>query len=147
MRTNKSLALDYFRRVKSGDLQGLLNLFSDDPVIYEPFSKLKYVTGKSAIQSFLRTVVMANTGLEHEIRIEKIGQKANENSAVVLVTLTKEILSLAGLHLNLNLQMKLKEEESRLLLLNLQIKRTGVYCDYGTNCYRYQVEPWTTCSV
>ena len=89
MRTNESLVLDYFRRVKSGDIQGLLNLFSDDSVIYEPFSKLRCVTGKSAIESFLRTVVLANTGLQHEIRIEKRGQKANENSAVVLVTFHK----------------------------------------------------------
>ena len=89
LRANESLMLDYFRRVKSGDLLGLLNLFSDDSVIYEPFSKLKCVTGKSAIESFIRTVVMANTGLQHEIRIEKRRQKANENSAVVLVTFHK----------------------------------------------------------
>jgi len=55
---NKSLVRDYFRRVKSGDLLGLSNLLSDDSVIYEPFSKLKCITGKSAIESFLRTVVM-----------------------------------------------------------------------------------------
>jgi ketosteroid isomerase-like protein len=88
---NESLVLDYFQRVKSGDLSGLLSLFSDDSIIYEPFSKSKYVTGKSDIESFLRTVIMANAGMRQEIKIGKREMKAraNENRVVVLVTFHK----------------------------------------------------------
>lgn len=47
--------------------------------------------GKLDIESFLRTVVMANTGLQQEIRIEKTGQKAtaNDNRVIALVTFRK----------------------------------------------------------
>lgn len=88
---NESLVLDYFQRVKSGDLSGLLNLFSDDAIINEPFSKSKYVTGKSDIESFLKTVIIANRGMQHEIKIGKREMKAraNENRVVVLVKFHK----------------------------------------------------------
>jgi len=91
IKPNESLVLDYFQRVKSGDLSGLLNLFSDDSIIYEPFSKSKYVTGKSEIESFLRIVIMANAGMQQEIKIGKREMKAraNENRVVVLVTFYK----------------------------------------------------------
>jgi ketosteroid isomerase-like protein len=91
IKPNKSLVLDYFQRVKSGDLSGLLNMFSDDSIIYEPFSKSKYVTGKSEIESFFRTVIMANAGMRQEIKFGKREPKArvNENRVVVLVTFHK----------------------------------------------------------
>lgn len=127
LRTNESLILDYFRRVKSGDLLGLSNLFSDDSIIYEPFSKLKCVTGKSAIESFLRTVVMANTGLQHEIRIEKRGQKANENSIVVLVTFYKGDSITGRFTFEFEPPDEFNRGRIKLLLSNLQIKRTGAY--------------------
>lgn len=89
IKTNESTILDYFQRVKSGDLQGLLNLFYDDSVIYEPFSKLKCVTGKSEIKEFLRTVLLANTGMQQEINfVRRQGQKVNINDNRV-VTLVK----------------------------------------------------------
>jgi len=88
IKPNESLVLDYFQRVKSGDLSGLLNMFSDDSIICEPFSNSKYVTGKSEIESFFRTVIMANRGLQQEIKFGKREMKArtNENRVVVLVT-------------------------------------------------------------
>lgn len=91
IKPNESLVLDYFQRVKSGDLSGLSDLFSDDSIIYEPFSKSKYVTGKSDIESFLRTVIMANVGLQQEIKNGKREMKgrSNENRVVVLVTFHK----------------------------------------------------------
>lgn len=89
IKPNESLVLEYFQRVKSSDVPGLLNLFSDDSVIYEPFSKSKCLTGRSEIESFLRTVIMANKGMQHEIKIEKERRKANKNQIVALVTFHK----------------------------------------------------------
>lgn len=84
------LVQEYFKRIKSRDLHGLLNLFSDDAVIHEPFSKLKYISGKSEIESFFRTVIMANEGVRYEIRIEKESHKTHKNSVTALVIFRKE---------------------------------------------------------
>ena len=84
------LVQEYFKRIKSRDLRGLLNLFSDDAVIHEPFSKLKYISGKSEIESFFRTVIMANEGVQYEIRIEKERDKMHKNSVAALVIFRKE---------------------------------------------------------
>ncbi len=83
------LVLDYFQRVRSSDISGLMNLFSEDSVIYEPFSKSKCLIGKSEIEPFLRTVVMANKGMQYELEIEKSGQSTHENIVIVLVRFNK----------------------------------------------------------
>jgi hypothetical protein len=61
---------DYFRLIKEKDMDGLLNLFADDCVIYEPFSKVSslynsdgepkksFLKGKSEIESFLQIIMM-----------------------------------------------------------------------------------------
>ena len=83
------LVLDYFQRVRSSDIIGLMNLFSEDSVIYEPFSKSKCLMGKSEIEPFLRTVVMANKGMQYELEIEKSGQSTGENMVIVYVRFNK----------------------------------------------------------
>ncbi|HEX9320114.1 MAG TPA: nuclear transport factor 2 family protein [Nitrososphaeraceae archaeon] len=84
-----SLILNYFQRIKAGDVRGLLNLFTDDSVVYEPFSKSKCLVSKLEIESFLKTVVMANEGMEYKIRIESEEQSGNTNKVVTLVTFQK----------------------------------------------------------
>ncbi|MGV8106801.1 MAG: hypothetical protein ACP5OH_03410 [Nitrososphaerota archaeon] len=68
---------EYFRRIKSGDVQSTLSLFSDNAVVHEPFSKSKYLSGKSEIEPFLNSVVMANQGLDYGLKIEKDNQGHN----------------------------------------------------------------------
>ena len=72
---NKIIVKEYFSRIKSRDLEGLLDLFSDDAVIHEPFSRARSLFGKTEIKPFLKSVIMANEGLQYEINIER--QKAN----------------------------------------------------------------------
>lgn len=72
---------EYFKRIKSGDVQGTLSLFSDNAVVHEPFSKSKYLSGKLEIEPFLSSVVMANQGLEYSLKIEKDNQ--GDNTAVI----------------------------------------------------------------
>ena len=72
---------EYFGRIRSGDVEGILNLFSDDAVIHEPFSKSKHLSGKSEIEPFLNSVIMANQGLDYGLKIEK--EKQEDNTALI----------------------------------------------------------------
>lgn len=78
---NEIIVKEYFNRIKSKDIEGLLELFSDDAVIYEPFSKAKRLLGKNEIKSFLKSVIMANDGLQYEINI--VGGKDNRENNLV----------------------------------------------------------------
>lgn len=70
-------------------MHGLLNLFSDDSIVYEPFSKSKTLIGKLEIEFFLKTVIMANEGMQYEIKIESEEQRNNKNRIITLVTFHK----------------------------------------------------------
>ncbi len=73
--TDEDIVHEYFRLIKAQDTYGLLDLFTDDAVIYEPFSKSEDgkggLQGKSAIEPFLNVAIMASAGLREEIEIEK----------------------------------------------------------------------------
>jgi hypothetical protein len=73
--TDEDLVHEYFRLIKTKDMYRLLDLFADDAVIDEPFSKSEDgkggLHGKSAIEPFLKVAMMANAGLREEIEIEK----------------------------------------------------------------------------
>jgi ketosteroid isomerase-like protein len=73
--TDEDIVHEYFRLIKAQDMYELLDLFTDDAVIYEPFSKSEDgkggLQGKSAIEPFLNVAMMANAGLREEIEIEK----------------------------------------------------------------------------
>lgn len=84
------LIRQYFKRVAAGDLPSLLDLFSDDCVIHEPFSTSKYLTGKIEIEPFLRSAIMANQEVQYEIKIEKERRKTDRNSVVAVVVFHKE---------------------------------------------------------
>ena len=84
------LVRQYFNRVRSGDLHGLLDLFSDNCVIHEPFSSSKFLTGKIEIEPFFRSAIMANQGVQYEIKIEKERRKTVGNSMVAVVVFRKE---------------------------------------------------------
>ncbi len=90
---NKSIVYEYFRLIKNKDIDGVLNIFSDDAIIYEPFSNIKGgLQGKSAIKPFLDVVLMANDGLQYNIEFEKardgfnITREGNNNQITALVT-------------------------------------------------------------
>ncbi|MEM2759614.1 MAG: nuclear transport factor 2 family protein [Nitrososphaerales archaeon] len=68
---NEDVVLEYFRLMANKDIDNLLELFADDAVIYEPFSKTGGLVGKDMIEPFLRVAMMANEGLQRTIVIEK----------------------------------------------------------------------------
>jgi len=85
---NEIIVKEYFSRIKSRDIEGILELFSDDAVIHEPFSRARRLFGKTEIKPFLKSVIMANEGLQYEINIER--QKNNHtNNFVALVIFRK----------------------------------------------------------
>jgi transport factor 2 (NTF2)-like protein len=86
---NQIIVQKYFKKIKAGDVHGLLELFSNDSVIYEPFSSSKLLSGKSEIEPFLKSVIMANEGLEYELNIDKQKNK-RKNHIVALVTFRKQ---------------------------------------------------------
>lgn len=78
---NGIVVKEYFNLIKSRDIDGLLELFSDDAVIHEPFSRARHLFGKTEIMPFLKSVIMANEGLQYEINIER--QKYNHTNNFV----------------------------------------------------------------
>ena len=78
---DEDIVFQYFELIKNKDIERLMNLFSSDAIVYEPFSKLRGgVSGKQAIESFLRIVIMANDELQHHIVIENISDIKNKSS-------------------------------------------------------------------
>ena len=97
LNNDEHIVFEYFKLIKNKDIEQLMDLFADDAIIYEPFSKLvEGLKGKSAIESFLRVAIMANDTLQHNIIIEKENQKNdmkksyNGKSITALVTFERE---------------------------------------------------------
>src|SRR6266496_4623820 len=97
LKNDEHIVFECFRLIKNKDIEQLMDLFADDAIIYEPFSKLvEGLKGKSAIESFLRVAIMANDTLQHNIIIKKENQKNdmkksyNGKSITALVTFERE---------------------------------------------------------
>lgn len=87
LKSERDIVFEYFRRIRDKDVSGLLDLFTDDAVIYEPFSKSEDIQGKTTglhgkqgIEPFLGVVVMANEGIEGNITIDKIYEKIDDSN-------------------------------------------------------------------
>src|SRR5215471_14274529 len=72
---DEDIVYEYFRLIKTKDIYRLLDLFMDDAIIHEPFSKSDdgngRLQGKTAIESFLTVAMMASEGLREKVEIEK----------------------------------------------------------------------------
>ena len=86
---NEQLVIEYFRSIASQNIDRLLSLFSADAVISQPFSKSP-VVGKSQIEPFLKTVLMANSGMQRELRIERT--TGDNTRLIVFVTYLKSAI-------------------------------------------------------
>jgi ketosteroid isomerase-like protein len=88
--SEEDIITEYFRLVTNKDIDGLLNMFAQDAVVYEPFSKSENgLRGRAAIEPFLRVVMMANDELEHTIVTEKKQKLGKMNQVTALVTFEK----------------------------------------------------------
>jgi hypothetical protein len=74
----------YFRCIDNKDVDGALELFDFDAIIYEPFSNITNgLKGRSAIEPFLKVAMMANSNFKRVIEIEKNPPKKERISALV----------------------------------------------------------------
>jgi ketosteroid isomerase-like protein len=92
--SNDDIVEEYFRGLKNKDIDILLDLFTEDAIIHEPFSKLDrgrtVLRGKSTIESFLKVAMMASDGLKHEIEFEKPELRQDSHSDQVICYVTFE---------------------------------------------------------
>jgi ketosteroid isomerase-like protein len=86
--TGEEIVVRYFRHIDSKDIDSMLDLFDYDAIVYEPFSKVGGLHGRSAIEPFLKVAMMANRELRRTVKIEKT-KKANDNEITALITFEK----------------------------------------------------------
>lgn len=79
--TGEQLVTRYFRCVKNKDLVNTLELFHYDAVVYEPFSKVHALHGRSAIGPFLKVALMANSNVHQTVKVQKAKTSRNRQDA------------------------------------------------------------------
>jgi hypothetical protein len=91
---DEQIVHEYFRLIRTKDIYRLLDLFMDDAIIHEPFSKSEdgkgRLQGKNAIESFLTVAMMASEGLREEIEIEKPKLRRDIDMSKVIAYVTFE---------------------------------------------------------
>jgi hypothetical protein len=81
--SNEQMVNEYFRLISKNDVRGLSQLFSDDAVVYEPFSNIHGgLQSKTAIENFFKVSIMANEGLKKTISFED--NKEDSITAIVI---------------------------------------------------------------
>lgn len=142
LRSDEDIVFEYFRLIKSKDITGLLDLFADDAVVYEPFSKSDDIQGKTmglrgkrAIEPFLGVAVMANEGLRGNVTIDKSdkktdGSETRSNQICAIVTFergdritarfTFELISPVNNNNNDDDNMKINQKERKIKSLRIQ---------------------------
>ena len=92
--TDEDIVHEYFRLIKTKDMYRLLDLFADDAVIDEPFSKSEAgkggLQGKSAIEPFLNVAMMVSDGLREDIEVEKSKLRSDNGIKRVIANVTFE---------------------------------------------------------
>lgn len=86
MLPNINTVYSYFRAIKEKDIDKLVDMFEDDAVIQEPFSKEAHLQDKRNFRSFFQIVCMANEELEHDLFFE---DATDNNGISVLCTFQK----------------------------------------------------------
>ena len=86
------LIIKYFSLIQDKDVNNLLELFTDDAIVYEPFSKmLQGLHGKTQIESFFRIMILSCDNVNWEISIEYMNINSTKNEVIsVLVIFVKE---------------------------------------------------------
>jgi len=86
MLPEKNTVYSYFRAIKKKDIDNLVDMFEDEAVIHEPFSKEARLQDKRDFRSFFQIVCMANEELEHDLLFE---DTTDGNATSVLCTFQK----------------------------------------------------------
>jgi hypothetical protein len=82
--SGNDIIMQYFKCIDKRDVDGALELFDFDAIIYEPFSNITDgLRGKLAIEPFLKVAMMANSNFKRVIEIEKNPTKKDTISALI----------------------------------------------------------------
>ena|SRR3712207_464369 len=86
--TGEQIVAQFFRGIDSKNVDGILDLFDYDAVVYEPFSNVAGgLKGKSSIGPFLKVAMMANSNLRRTVKFENANN--NPNTVKALITFEK----------------------------------------------------------
>ena len=85
--TGEPIVTRFFKCIDSKDVDGILDLFDYDAVVYEPFSNIPGgLKGKSSIEPFLKVAMMANSNLQRTVKFENANKP---NTIKALITFEK----------------------------------------------------------
>jgi hypothetical protein len=85
--TGEEIVARFFKCIDSKDVDGILDLFDYDAVVYEPFSNVSGgLKGKSSIESFLKVAMMANSSLQRTVKFKNTSKP---NNIKALITFEK----------------------------------------------------------
>jgi hypothetical protein len=84
--SSEEIVSQYFKLIENKNLNGILDLFDTDAVVYEPFSKVEGLKGIGSIEPFIKVAMMANSNLKRIIEIEK---PSKPGKVIALVTFEK----------------------------------------------------------
>jgi hypothetical protein len=83
--SGNDIIVEYFKCIDKKDVEGALELFDFDAVVFEPFSNIgDGLKGKRAIEPFLKVAMMASTNFKRVIDFED--SLENDNRITALVT-------------------------------------------------------------
>lgn len=115
------MVFDYFRLIERKDIEGLLRLFADDAIVYEPFSKEKAgLKGKATIRDFLLVTIFADPGTYQIIEFSNgylestklEGKETDEISAIV--TFGSEGILKGKFHFKFIIEIEVLEDKNGL---------------------------------
>lgn len=86
----------YFRAIKRKDIDNLVDMFEDEGVIHEPFSKEVLLRDKRDFKPFFQVICMAIEELEYELLIDDV---TDEDGLSILCTFQRGGNSLCTIHL------------------------------------------------
>jgi hypothetical protein len=82
--SGEDIIMQYFRCIDNKDVDGAVELFDYDAVVHEPFSNVAGgLKGRSAIEPFIKVVMMANSNFKRDIEIQKTSNDENRITALV----------------------------------------------------------------
>jgi len=99
---DQHMVMKYFRLIDEKDMSSLLNLFTEDCTIYEPFSRdflsdegknKKPLKGRNEVESFFHVVMMASDGLKHEIEFVHSPIKDTRQNGDSVITKSSSVVS------------------------------------------------------
>jgi hypothetical protein len=82
--TGKDIIIQYFKCIDNKDVDGALELFDYDAIVYEPFSNVgNGLRGRHSIEPFLKVAMMANSNFKRAIDIDQKQNKSDRVTALV----------------------------------------------------------------